>query len=267
MTLPVHPLALLLPSMPAAEYEELVESIRQRGLQEPIWTLDGKVLDGRHRDRACDEAAVTPSYREYDGPSPAAFVLDANIHRRHLDPGQRATIAQEFEPALAEEAKGRQEAAGKQHGRGQRSAPTGAQLSPAKSKRATEEAAALTGASAREVQRAKRVQKHAPELLPDVKAGKMSLRSAERVAIVKQAKPMVDAAEQQAHLRRNSELTRIAKAYAAVNAAFSADLDAAVDAAIHDVASAEHREKITRCIELMEAFRDAIKPTKLRRVQ
>ena len=257
MMLSAHPLAQLLPDMPAEEYAELVESIRERGLQEPIWTLDGKVLDGRHRDRACADAKVKPRYREFEGESPASFVLDANIHRRHLDAGQRAVIALEFLPELEQEAKARMAT----------DTGSGTRATPAKPARAREEAATKTGASPRGVQAAKRVAKHAPELLPDVKAGKTSLRSAEKVAKVKQAEPMVDAAEQQAHLRRNSELTRIAKAYAAVNAAFSADLDAAVDAAIHDVATAEHREKVTRCIGLMEAFREAIKPAKLRRVQ
>ena len=261
MMLSAHPLAQLLPDMPAEEYAELVESIRERGLQEPIWTLGGKVLDGRHRDRACAEAGVTPRYREYDGPSPAAFVLDANIHRRHLDAGQRAVIALEFLPELEKEAAARK---GGDHVSAPSKVRARAQTAP---KRAAEEAATKTGASPRSVQAAKRVARHAPELLSDVKAGKTTLRSAERTAKVKQAEPMVDAAEQQAHLRRNTDLTRVAKAYAAVNAAFGTDLDAAVDAAIHDAATAEHREKITRCIGLMETFRDAIKPTRLRRVQ
>jgi hypothetical protein len=124
----------------------------------------------RHRDRACEETGTEPRYREFTGPSPAQFVLGQIIHRS-LDPGQRAVIAQEFEPALAEEAKARQGTRTDRQPvrpRAQKSAP----------KRATAEAASLTGASAREVQRAKRVAKHAPELLPEVKAGRTTLRSA-----------------------------------------------------------------------------------------
>ena len=58
MMLSAHPLAQLLPDMPAEEYAELVESIRERGLQEPIWTLDGKVLPGREKCSALIHRAV-----------------------------------------------------------------------------------------------------------------------------------------------------------------------------------------------------------------
>ena len=51
-----HPLADLFPAMPPAEYDALLDSIRANGQREPI-TLhrDGRILDGRHRERACEE--------------------------------------------------------------------------------------------------------------------------------------------------------------------------------------------------------------------
>ena len=67
-----------------------------------------------------------PRYRDYDGSEPANFVLDANIHRRMLTSGQRATIAVDFLPDLEVEAKARQEELGRTHGanrpQGQRAA-------------------------------------------------------------------------------------------------------------------------------------------------
>jgi hypothetical protein len=53
----------------------------------------GAVLDGRNRSRACDELGITPTTVQYTGTDPIGFVIDKNIHRRHLDTSQRAMIA------------------------------------------------------------------------------------------------------------------------------------------------------------------------------
>jgi hypothetical protein len=36
---------------------------------------------------------IEPRYREYEGDDPAHFVVSMNLHRRHLNPSQRAIIA------------------------------------------------------------------------------------------------------------------------------------------------------------------------------
>ena len=41
-------------------------------------------------DAACKLAGVEPTVRHLDGEDPTAFVLSANIHRRHMTKGQRA---------------------------------------------------------------------------------------------------------------------------------------------------------------------------------
>jgi len=50
------------------------------------------ILDGGNRYRACVEAGIEPSFIEFNGESLVAFVLSANLHRRHLSPGQQAAI-------------------------------------------------------------------------------------------------------------------------------------------------------------------------------
>ncbi len=91
---PCHPVAEAFPMMAGADFDRLVDDIRSHGLREAIW-LDGegRILDGRNRDRACRLAAVPPAYRIYDGDDPTAFIVSLNLHRRHLSDSQRAMVA------------------------------------------------------------------------------------------------------------------------------------------------------------------------------
>lgn len=41
--------------------------------------LDGDVLDGRNRYRACAEAGIAPRFEEFVGADPLAFVLSMNV--------------------------------------------------------------------------------------------------------------------------------------------------------------------------------------------
>jgi len=96
-----HVLADVFPEMPQAEFDELKADIAANGLLEPIWLYEGKILDGRHRHRACSELGIECHFQQYVGDSPAAFVSSKNLQRRNLNSGQRAVVALEFEPYLA----------------------------------------------------------------------------------------------------------------------------------------------------------------------
>ena len=48
--------------MKGSQFDDLVVDIRANGLRIPITTFEGKVLDGRNRERACLLAGVTPVY-------------------------------------------------------------------------------------------------------------------------------------------------------------------------------------------------------------
>jgi N6-adenosine-specific RNA methylase IME4/ParB-like chromosome segregation protein Spo0J len=93
MTLKSHPLANVLPLLEGAEFDRLVDDIAKHGLLNPVTLFEGKILDGRNRERACDAARIEPRYVEYDGNDPAAFVLSQNLARRHLGPSERAMVA------------------------------------------------------------------------------------------------------------------------------------------------------------------------------
>jgi N6-adenosine-specific RNA methylase IME4 len=88
-----HALANLFPLMNTRALAELSADIKSHGLREPIITLDGKILDGRNRFRACAKARVKPRFKSYSGKDPLAFVFSINLKRRHLNESQRAWVA------------------------------------------------------------------------------------------------------------------------------------------------------------------------------
>lgn len=91
----VHPLASKFPLFDKAEFEELVQAIKENGLRQPI-VLDqfGRVADGRNRLRACLKAGVTPEFTQLDeSVDVVEYILDLNIRRRHLTTSQRAQLA------------------------------------------------------------------------------------------------------------------------------------------------------------------------------
>lgn len=198
------------------EFQELCADIRQRGLRQPItvWT-DGSLLDGRNRLLACFETNRDVALERYEGDDPVGFSLSANLHRRHLNQGQKAMVALKVEEVFAAEAKKRQQEAGQEHGKGQPAklvanlpqaiAPAAASLAepaaavttlpapvdalamrpmPARPvetvPRARDQAAAAVGASGRSVQMAKAVSKAAPDLAEKVERGAMPLHRAYR---------------------------------------------------------------------------------------
>jgi hypothetical protein len=89
-----HPLATIFRPLTDDELGQLVDDIRAHGLREPI-TLhpDGRVLDGWGRVTACRQACVTPTFRTFDASDPLAFVVSANLCRRHLTSSQRGMVA------------------------------------------------------------------------------------------------------------------------------------------------------------------------------
>lgn len=90
----VHEAAKWFPMIQGAEFDRLVESIRDEGLDEPIWlSQEGVLLDGRNRLRACQAAGVEPRWQLYDGDDEVAFIIRRNLDRRHLNERQRSMIA------------------------------------------------------------------------------------------------------------------------------------------------------------------------------
>ncbi|MEX2307292.1 MAG: ParB N-terminal domain-containing protein [Pirellulales bacterium] len=108
-----HPAARLFPLFARNELHTLATDIRTHGLREPIVLYQGHVLDGRNRLQACEMAGVEPTFVTIDEDEqfdPVAYVLSANLHRRHLNESQRAMVAAKLADAYAEQARQRSNA-------------------------------------------------------------------------------------------------------------------------------------------------------------
>src|SRR5262245_59731432 len=90
-----HPLADLFPMLEdkSPAMEALVDDIRVRKQQEPVWLYEAKILDGRNRYLVCQRLGREIQVKDYVGDDPIGFVLSANLHRRHLSESQRAMVA------------------------------------------------------------------------------------------------------------------------------------------------------------------------------
>jgi ParB/Sulfiredoxin domain len=148
--------------MSEREYQGLKADIEANGQLVPIWTYQGKIVDGRHRYRACLELGITPLTKEWDGVgSLIAFVDSMNHHRRHLTASE-----------LAMKAAGR---ASQGRGRPATKAPIGAIT--------LDQAAAEENVSKKQVERSRQIkEKGVPGLAEAVARGEVRLTAAAEVA-------------------------------------------------------------------------------------
>ena len=170
-----HAYANLFPMLQGAELDTLREDVRRNGVREPIVMLGDAILDGRNRYMCARDLGMAYPVREFDGDDPLAFVISANLVRRHLSESQRASIAARLEtmergrPAAGKDANWQVLSLSEQA----RSTPTPISRSAA---------ARMMNVGERSVARAKQVQDDAPTLTPLVDAGTISVSLATKVA-------------------------------------------------------------------------------------
>lgn len=166
MSLEIHPLAELIPPMTDGEFAELRADIQEHGLLDPITLYEGKVLDGRHRLRACEETGRSEGFEDYEGDDPAGFVISKNLHRRHLTNGQRALAATGLLEYETKRAKERMLS-------GKADPMQNSAQGPA-----TAEAGKKLGVSRDSVEKARAVKAARPDLAEKVAAGEITLNAA-----------------------------------------------------------------------------------------
>ena len=206
----VHPAANDWPLLTGDEFESLVQSIRERGLLDPIGLCEGQILDGRNRALACLKARVeirTVNIHPKDGPW--LYVIDKNAKRRHMEKAAvvlcvmaglehnaaaRASFARAEATAKAEgdakraaAAKGNQNAVknrpdpakNSERSRERGLIPPVVSPQPGRGPSARRTAiATMSGASVATVGRVERFKESAPDLAKRVQSGEMTLPKA-----------------------------------------------------------------------------------------
>lgn len=173
----VHEYCRLFPEMTEQEFAELCTSVAQHGVRQPVIVHEGKIVDGRHRERAAMMVGKPVPYQEWDGQgSLLAFVVDLNLHRRSLTTGQRAAIAVEAKDRLHAEYRERSLANLKHSGKAfDRVIKIDNSTANAQS-----QAAAMMQVSAGYVHEAERIREQSPETFEAVKSGRLTIPQAKR---------------------------------------------------------------------------------------
>lgn len=172
--LEAHPYAEILPPMAEAEYQALKSDIASNGLREPIILFEGKILDGRHRHRACQELQIRPQFMNLSGNDPLAYIYSKALHRNMTDT-QKACAAVRIEAELSKEGYAIREANLKQNG--PEKVPVPLRRTDGKSR---DFAGALFGVSGRYVSEAKLLFTSAPKLFEECFTGRQFLTRAVR---------------------------------------------------------------------------------------
>lgn len=115
-----HPDAAIFPMMSADELADLAEDIKVNGQRFPIVIAKYEdrevIIDGRNRYEACEIAGVEPKFQQLNGHDPKAFILSANINRRHMNAGQRAmAVAMLYPEPASRDGRGKKSITTTQH--------------------------------------------------------------------------------------------------------------------------------------------------------
>lgn len=168
---PWHPFASLFPMIEGAELEKLIESIELNGQAVPGQIYKGQLLDGRNRYAAIEEINLRRRgsgepyvrflYEEllrFDDHMALRHVVNHNLTRRHLNPGQYAALVVRIQEEVARLSLVKSQ--------GPAEAPT------------NEELIQKTGVGHQSLSRAKEVKRHDEDLFEKVERGETSLNSA-----------------------------------------------------------------------------------------
>lgn len=102
---------------------------------------------------------IKPEYEEYRGDDPLRYIISLNLHRRHLSESQRAVVASRL--------------ANMQVGNFSKSANLPISISQP-------EAAKMLNVSERTIRSVKAIERDAPELIPEIEKGKITVHKAEK---------------------------------------------------------------------------------------
>ncbi len=196
-----HDVCHFFPPMSPDERAELKKDIQANYVQTAVvvWRNPEQenktvIIDGFHRASICEELGgdyLNYPTREYKGTAEemVRHITSLNLHRRHLDSGQKAAAFVKADGMIQALRKARE---------AKQPIDTGLRSSPpetaAPKGRVREQAAKEIGTSSSQIQRAQEVAAAAPEKLDEVIAGKKTLTTAQR-EVRTEAKEKKEAAE------------------------------------------------------------------------
>lgn len=167
----LHKYCAILPKMMETEYQALKADICEHGLLEPVVVYEETILDGRHRQRICDELAIQPRYVEFESLHYQGSALDfvfSKHQRRNLTPDQKALLADKL--ATLKD--------------GERQVLTGEKVT-------LSEALKSTGASKGQVGKLRKINKDNPAVLEQIETGRTSIIAEYKKAVKKQRSPNI----------------------------------------------------------------------------
>ena len=82
-----HKLSSYFPMLAEPELAALASDIKANGLRVPILTYEGKILDGRNRFKACEEAGVEPRFEPFTGDTGGGRFIELETAASDAEPG------------------------------------------------------------------------------------------------------------------------------------------------------------------------------------
>lgn len=180
----------IFPDMLENDFKMLKQDIETKGYDNsmPITLFQGKIIDGWHRYKACEELQIKPVFVDFKGSESEAieFIMRTN-KRRNLTSSQWATIAVEAEDiinVIKTEAKARQVASLKQN-KGNTVLEQIPERNNEQKKTTVETVAEIFNTNAKYIQEATKLKKDEPELYKQVQAGTKTIAEAKKDVLKK----------------------------------------------------------------------------------
>jgi ParB-like chromosome segregation protein Spo0J len=180
-----HPAADVFPMMEGDEFDSFAASVKKNLRRPIVLHPDGRILDGRNRYAACIKHGVEPLFETWaDDGDPVAYVIDANLERRHLNESQRSMIAAKIRELIKAPRGGKRES----------KKPNDSVKGPIGTLTSADTAAAQLNVGARSVSRAAKVlAEGTPEVVAMVESGELAVSAAAKVVNLPEEQQMPEA--------------------------------------------------------------------------
>lgn len=187
-----HPLSAAFPDMSKEEYGELLLSVKEIGIQNPIVLFEDKIIDGWHRYRASLDLDVDCPFVDLPETSnPRSYVIAQNATRRNLTKSQIAISVVAVNAWHPSGAKGNLKDAPEEH----------------LQEKTIDEMAEMAKTSRTTIRKAKTIMAQAvPEVVEAVKSGKVGISKASAIASLNKDKQVEALSKVGSEIKKESDV-------------------------------------------------------------